>query len=159
MQLLFKKYRRYEMIETAKKYIAAIFAAAIVGSGVWLTFDADARAAVVNWVRQIYENSIVYKYFGERETDVLPVYELQYVPDGFVEMDRVENEKMHYVFYLNEETGDAIVFEYKFINESSTITVQDVESNIKHKRLILNEYNANYYSSNETSGIYSTILF
>lgn len=159
MKDTFKKYRRYEFIQTTKKCIAAVFAALVIGSGVWLSVDVDARAAVVNWVRQIYENSIVYKYFGEKETNILPKYELQYIPDGLIEIDKLIDTNMYYVCYINPDTDDVLVFEYSFISNGSAITVQDLYSNINPEKFFMDGYDMEFYDTNGSSDANSLVWF
>ena len=44
--------------------IASIFAVILLTSSIWLTIDVEARGVVFNWIREAYENSIVYRFFG-----------------------------------------------------------------------------------------------
>lgn len=159
MKDTFKKYRRYEFIQTTKKCIAAVFAALVVGSGVWLTIDVDARASMFEWIRQIYENSIVYKYIGEREVDILPEYELHYIPDGFTKAEEHKSEKQCVVLYFNDKTNKSIIFEYCLIDRSSVTSLQNAKANSDYEKLSIGNYNADFYYANASSDANSIVWF
>ncbi|HZK71808.1 MAG TPA: hypothetical protein VFD03_09910, partial [Clostridia bacterium] len=50
-------YKRKRIIQR----IASAFLILLITSSVWLTFDAEARGVVFSWMREVYENSIIYR--------------------------------------------------------------------------------------------------
>lgn len=97
--------------------IAAVFLALLIGSGIWLTVDADASAAFRKWIQSVYENSIVYRFFnGTGEMTSLGQYRLTWVPEGYeesyieafdyyilIEYENIEGEKLYlYCTRLND---------------------------------------------------------
>lgn len=46
------------------------------------------RAAVINWVRETYEHSVIYRFF-DKSDDQLPNYAPTWLPEGFVLDERV----------------------------------------------------------------------
>lgn len=48
----------------AKRIAVALFTL-MVGAASWLSIDADARAAFIHWVREVYESSIIYRFFND----------------------------------------------------------------------------------------------
>ncbi len=48
----------------------------------------NARARVIQWVREWYETHIVYRYSGEVIPEEMPQYEISNLPEGYQEIDR-----------------------------------------------------------------------
>lgn len=44
--------------------VASILLAILIAIGAWISVDAEARAAVVGWVKEIYETYFVYRFEG-----------------------------------------------------------------------------------------------
>lgn len=45
----------------ATKRIASIVLAILITGGVWITVDAEARAAFVGWVKEVYEMRLIFR--------------------------------------------------------------------------------------------------
>jgi len=159
MDVLFKQYKKYQIVNSIKKCIAAVFIAIICSSSLYLAINVEVRATVFEWIQQVYENSIVYKYFGEKKIDKLPEYELGYLPDDFVEVDGLENEMMKTVFFMNINTEDVLIFEYGFIDGTSNLTVFDIDVNKKSEKILINGYEADFYEADIQSMANSLIWF
>lgn len=84
---------------------AAVILAVLLGLGAWLIVDQDARAAVTHWIREVYENSIFYRFSGEASPDQIHTYELAWVPDGFEKSTQVSTEATHSVLYESEDSS------------------------------------------------------
>lgn len=83
MRRLLRKQRHpfaHRMLQRA----AAIFLTALVGIGTWLAVDMQARAAFFRWCKEVYENQVIYRFYGEQrgQTDV---YRPAWLPDGYEE--------------------------------------------------------------------------
>lgn len=67
----------------AKRYAAVACIVLILGFGLLMSFSSEARAAVLGWVSEFYEEN-VYKIFfaGEAEETVGLKYELGWLPEG-----------------------------------------------------------------------------
>ena len=75
-----------------------------------MLFSSTARAAVERWVQEWYQTHIVYRYYGSAER--LPRYELTGLPEGFTELERMEEPTFTDVVYGNE-SGELISFTYE----------------------------------------------
>lgn len=53
----------------ATKRIASIVLAILITGGVWITVDAEARAAFVGWVKEIYGTYFVYHFEGSSDVN------------------------------------------------------------------------------------------
>lgn len=92
--------------------IASIFLAAILIGSMYLAVDTEARAAFLDWIKEVYEHSIVYRIMPSSAAKDLPHYKLTWLPDGFGEPDIYENETVYSALYQNSSTGEIVIFDY-----------------------------------------------
>lgn len=92
--------------------IASIFLAAILIGSMYLAVDTEARAAFLDWIKEVYEHSIVYRIMPSSAAKDLPHYELTWLPDGFGEPDIYKNETVYSALYQNSSTGEIVIFDY-----------------------------------------------
>ena len=97
---------------------AIILITCIVTIGGIIAISPTARAAVVRWVVEWYENNIVYRYWGEQNTEELPQYEISGLPDGYVETARDTAPGLVAVTY-EDQNGDVIYFDYSFMHQGA----------------------------------------
>lgn len=100
--------------------VASVFLAFLLGASIFLAVNPEARAAFLAWVREVYENSVVYRFFG-RPKDAFPQYELNWIPQGFVMESEINDEyngnMQRILTYENPETGESFSFCYQSISE------------------------------------------
>jgi len=68
---------------------ACFFLALLVGAGIWLTVDTEARAEIFGWIKEQYETVFHYHFEGGASGEAQE-YELGWVPDGYVFGSRIE---------------------------------------------------------------------
>lgn len=107
--LLAKMRRRYHFQQISKR-VAAVLIAALIGVTTWLAVDEDARAVALKWLRTVYEDKIVYQFFGGREVsaDIKLNYEPQWLPDGYKEVERIDNPSIRLIEY--DYNGTSLYF-------------------------------------------------
>lgn len=98
--------------------VAIILITCVVAIGGIIAISPTARATVVRWVVEWYENNIVYRYWGEQNTEELPQYEISGLPDGYVETVRNIAPALVAVTYENH-AEDIIYFDYSFMHQGS----------------------------------------
>lgn len=81
----------YKFINTAGKRVAVIFAAIITLFTASLSVKAI-REPVVRFIKQIYETFTHYTFEGDTVDVITKEFNLNIVPDGFIETDRIANE-------------------------------------------------------------------
>lgn len=87
---------------------AAIFLLVVsLGFGAIMVGSPTARAAFMNWIKEVYETHIVYRFMGEDIDGEMPHYEITALPEGFVEVERLEFPATVAVAYEND-AGDVI---------------------------------------------------
>lgn len=98
--LLAKMRRRYHFQQISKR-VAAVLIAALIGVTTWLAVDENARAVALKWLRTVYEDQIVYQFFGGREesADIKLNYEPKWLPDGYEEVERTDGYSIRLIVY------------------------------------------------------------
>ncbi len=146
MQKLMSKYDLRRSIRKTMQRAAMFFLAALIGVSAWLTVDAQAREAFFTWVREVYEEHIVYRFFGEPVAESLPAYRITWLPEGYEEVDAHEGEAAFNALYQKgDDIMSAFVFEYFFVQNSSLIEMQFDEAGYLHKTVNINGIQADFY--------------
>ena len=146
--LLVKAKRR----ETARRWTrraAAALLALVIGAMSWLAVDTQARAAFFSWVREVYENSVVYRFFNDTSVvDQLPDYRPSWVPDGYVQTDVIEDDTVHSIIYENiANPDDSFVFDYQLYFDSMNLSLQWEDHECEILELQINGKTAHFYRS------------
>jgi len=134
--------------------VASITLAVLITGSAWITVDAEARAAVVGWVREIYETYFVFRHDGITDTNAESAdYRPMWIPDGYSEFRVNTSETRTVVIYTND-VGEMIRFNF-IQNPDETDWFIDVsQSDIKNA--IVNGNKANLLiarNSEEANGI------
>ena len=92
--------------------VASIILAILITGGAWITFDAEARAAFVGWVKEIYETYFVYHFEGDsKQNESSEYYRPTLLPSDYTEFYSDATEDTINVVYANEE-GEMLKFSY-----------------------------------------------
>ena len=87
----------------AARRIASIVLAILIAGGVWITVDAEARAAFVGWVKEVYEEFFVYRFNDETDIQNEPYeYEFTWLPNGYVKLYEKDTGSRITRLYKNE---------------------------------------------------------
>lgn len=121
--LLVKAKRR----ETARRWTrraAAALLALVIGATSWLAVDTQARAAFFSWVREVYENSVVYRFFNDTSVvDQLPDYRPSWVPDGYKQTEVIESDSSYTFIYQDINDQDNVfIIGYRFYHENMNLS-------------------------------------
>jgi len=102
--------------------VAVFFLAVALGFGAIMAGSPTAQASFMNWLKEMYETQVVYRFMGEDIEGEMPYYEITALPEGFVEVDRLESPPLVSVVYEND-AGDIIYFNYSFMQQGSTTAI------------------------------------
>lgn len=91
--------------------VASVILALLITGSAWLAVDVEARAAFTAWVREVYENSIVYQFFSPRTACAIVHYELTSLPDGYEEVDVFEGKTMGTRIYAKDLDVIALTYQ------------------------------------------------
>lgn len=153
MRPIIKRAEQRPKSRTALKWIAAVIIAALVCIGMWLTIDVEARADVLAWIRDAYENVVVYCFTAEqKESDELPVYKLTWIPEGFEVKTYIDDYMRHKEIYINAEEK-MIAFSYRFMDNGTTVNIQNTDKNNEMicEKVRVNNLNGEFYYGTEGS--------
>ena len=145
MNRLLQQDKHKQTRKKAFQRIAAVFLALLIGAGALFAFNSDVRAAVIQWVREVYENSILYRFSGEKVDAVLPDCEIDWLPDGYMETDVYQDGDLFSALYENK-SGKSIVINYYYMQDGTfhDVVFED-EAKYSHKVVSINENPADYY--------------
>ena len=115
-----------------------------------------ARAAFINWLKEVYETSVIYRFMGEDNTGEMPYYEITALPEGFVEVERIENPASTIVIYENED-GDAIYLIYGFMQQGSALFLDT--KNVDIVPITVNGLKGDLYLSRDPENISNAIVW
>lgn len=96
------------------KWVAVLLLFISLSFGLVMLFSAPVRAAVERWVVEWYQIHIIYRYSGKAES--VPRYELTSLPEGFVELERMEESTFTDVVYGND-AGELVFFSYAVMTQ------------------------------------------
>lgn len=143
MNVLLKKTRIHHSLKKLGQSAAAVILLLLISSVVWLSFDVEARADFIQWIRNEYEDSIVYNFFNKKESSDFPDVEVQWLPEGFTEsFSEYSNGSGDIIF--TDSNGREIIFSYYIMTlQSSTSITQD--GSIVHEEVLVNGKPADFY--------------
>lgn len=101
--------------------VASLLLVLLIGIGATLTFNQEAKASFVTWLREQYENSIIYRFWGGDESSAFPTYQIGWLPEGYELLDEIEEENFYMAVYQSIDEGTYIAFAYG--EESNTIVI------------------------------------
>lgn len=113
-----------------KQFMQAVAMILLVGSvmiGTIVAASPTARAMIVEWVTEWYENSVIYRFFGEPVFEDLPQYKITNLPTGYYDTRAPLKLPNNTEITYENSLGEVIKFEYMRIEEGSAI-VMDTEN-------------------------------
>ncbi len=113
--------RHQEQIRQTIRTAAVSFAVVVFLAFSWLASNAEARASVQRWLRETWQNSIIYRFFEADNAD-LPEYRPSWLPDGYWEADQYETSDYCLVTYRNDH-GDCFFFSYQRMTADADLTL------------------------------------
>lgn len=151
MKKLIAKEKAMRTIAEIKRWVLAVLILVFVSSGTVLMVDTEARAAFVDWVRRVYENSIIYEFFNEPTAEKLPAFELGWVPEGYEVVYTHQNDKTHSAVYQKgDDVNDVFVFEYGYKHSEGIIELHgDTEKYTVTHEVVADKAVDLYISENE----------
>lgn len=158
MEKLLHRQKQRQAWHKMMRFAAAIIITVTITFGAVMAASPTARAAVVQWVREIYENSMIYRFFSEPSEEKLPLYGLDWIPEGFKKADVFYDMDLYKAVYLNDETGQGFVFEYYFMANSTTPMIIPGENCVlEHTKI--NGKPADYYQEPDDADTNVLLVF
>lgn len=119
IQVLRKQENHRQAIHKVIRHCVAAILVFIMGTGIFLTVNVEARATVIVWIKEVFEDRIEYWFTGSPQKE-FPEYELTWVPD---DMECIYDESTEYsrsVIYMNpNDPQRGFTFSYSRMQEGS----------------------------------------
>ena len=129
--------------------VVACFLAVVVALGVWLSVSSTARAKMIRHYREIEKDGrVVYRFIGNDHAEVLPDFEADWIPEGYVRRDVFHNEDHYVVLYENPDCKSGFSLSIDFLNEGMVFVIDGVSS---MKEVDINGFKADFYYGTEDS--------
>ena len=119
IQALRKQENHRQAIHKVMHRCVAAILALVLGTGIFLTVNVEARATVIAWIKEVFEDRIEYWFTGNLK-NAFPEYEITWVPD---DMECIYVESTEYsrsVIYMNpNDPQRGFTFSYSRMQEGS----------------------------------------
>ena len=142
---------RHPIVYKTLNRAACMLIVLLLSAGLFLTFHAEARAAVVDWIKEKVED--FYHYFAP-EPDSAPEaatpgeYCLGWIPDGYALLFSEASEIDKVAFYANE-AGNILQFHCVYSTSSGSLLVGGGE--YEEKPVVIGEIQAELYLAKNSS--------
>ena len=148
MDALCMKAKQRTWTRVVLKRVAMIFLAILLGLSTWLTVDTEARAVAIKWIRDVIEDNIYYRFFGNSMGTELPNFVPTWLPDGFA-LTESDDTATHHMFFYEDAESNMILFDYCFLSEG--LQVQYSGDDSERETVYIQEAPADFYPADETS--------
>ena len=117
---------RHATIQRISRRVASILLCVLIGCSTWLALDVEAREAFVQWVREVYENSILYHYFNTPEqenetTTSLPTCTISPLPDECTEITNMGDDYIRMTIYESPDETIMLSYQLATVNTQTEI--------------------------------------
>ena len=138
---------RQRRARTFARRAAAVVLILLLGLGAFLAVDTEARAAVLQWVRETFSHSVIYR-FPEHE-------------EGFVLVDSGYDETAGECFYLYEEIDGRQSFSFDAISmfDGTIIELFNIDDPSKIEAVLINGMRGEFCPANDPSDYNNLIWF
>ncbi len=145
MTALLRRERRRTASRRRTRWAAVLALVCLAGVTVWTASQAHAGGGASSWVRQNFQNSVVYSFSGAASDQALPSYRLSWLPEGYQETSRSEGVDAVYVLYNTDQgSGQCVSLRYFYVDcrngfqltlnredyECKTMSVNDGEADL-----------------------------
>ena len=158
---LLKKAQRMERTRTWKRRTAAAVLVFLLGTGAWLAGDSGARAAVLSWVREVYENSVLYRFFNQGAgLDSLPALRPSWLPEGYQKADEITEDTAQLVVYQHpDQHSPSIIFDYCLMSADIQTELLWPESEYESISMQVGSCPAQFYRAQDDSMTNNLVWF
>lgn len=109
---------RYKIVSR----VASILLVMLIGFTVVMSCSPTARAAVIGWIKQVYESFYSYYFETNVDTDSSSKYQIDPLPEGYVEISIDEDNGTFIGIYANDK-NEMLTFSYSVSPESAMFYV------------------------------------
>ena len=149
MKKLIRKAKHPYLRMTVQR-VAAVFLAILLGMGVWLASNDQARAACFGWIKGMYETFFAYRYSGEKVTAADSYTKPTWIPSDYSFSFEEDTGDQFLAFYTSENRG---VLSFSCIYKPGVTDAFISTENAKVSSVTVGDYAADLiqFESGETS--------
>ena len=126
------------------KRVAIIALVLGITAGAIFTFSEPARAAIVNWFREIKGDHIIYKFVGEDNGETIKTPIFGWLPEGFEQVDVYQDDSTYDV-YFEDGMGESFLFRTDRIGTLDISEIITPEDNLE--KITVNGFECDYYQT------------
>jgi len=148
---------KHPYLYPALRSAACLLLVLLISAASVLTFNVEARAEFVRWVKKVYEDSVIYEFFGEESETASLDYRLTWVPEGYEVVDEFISDTQRGAKYRKGNSKkDVFVVNWYLMSEDRKLFLQ--MSNIEYKcyQVMINDCTGSFYQStvdSESNGL------
>ncbi len=131
--------------------VAAAFVALIMLITAFFSFNTTARAAFVNWIKEIYREYIHYEFFGDKDDDKPPELIPGWLPEGFALSTAETLTPDHYSYTYEDGNGKGFSLDCSRTHSGSSIYLSDNNERRYHLTVAIGNYEVDCYVSDDVS--------
>lgn len=140
-----------------RRQLIAAVAAFFIAVTMLFTFNAEVRATVITWFKEVFSMHTIYWFSGE-PVDKLPVFELTDVPEGFICIYDEALINSRSMLYQNERNpSEVFSFEYSFLQADSPLTISYPDTDFTVTEVIVDGCIGDLYVSSDPSESHALI--
>ena len=144
------------------KYVKSVVAAVLVvliGFSMLCAFNTEVRAAVVAWFKETFGTYTSY-WFNTEENNVLPEYELTWVPDGYeIIYDDIQPNSRTVVFQLGDDISASFSFSYYSTEYDSPLIIHTEDGKYDVEEVDVNGNYGEFYRSHSAEESHALVWF
>lgn len=155
MRRLILQTERRRHIHKCFQSVAVACLAVVISLSMWLAIDTEARATLIQWIKTVYENSVVYEFFRSGERQAETNYRLGWVPEGYTLETVVSGEVVTTIIY--QGNMDIIYFTYEHPENGAQTELFPGDSNVE--AIQVNGMQGEFYLAQNPSESNSIVWF
>lgn len=159
IQALRKQENHRQVIHKVMHGCVAAILAFIMGTGLFLTVNVEARAAVIAWIKEVFEDRIEYWFTGDSQNE-FPEYDMTWVPDDMECIYDETTEHSRSVVYMNpNDPQQGFTISYTRMQEGSGTIMVLNETEHSITPVDINGMNGDLYLSKDPEITHCLIWF
>ncbi len=141
------KDRRRMTLRKLRSQAAVAALCVLMGVSVWLGTDTEARAALSLWVREVYENGVVYRFFNQTDAIGLPNYEITLPPEYCRKSDDILNDYIRVTTFT--DGSRTLIFSYQRMTADTALHI--ISSDYTYEPVQIGETTGDFYLAAQDS--------
>lgn len=154
-----KNRKRGQQFRRIARTCAAALMAIVLGLSMFFTFNTEARAAVISWIKEILTDRTTY-YFTQEGITSLPEYELTWIPENWECMYDESTPNSRSLMYMDpNDSMKGLTLTYSIMQDGSATIIQTNEAEHTITDVTINGCTGELYLSRDPEVTHCLIWF